>query len=65
MNKLEIPFEIADGIVLASLKNHLGYLREEVRAHVEEGEYLHPEDYQNSIVHLIPAMEKIIGYYGG
>ena len=65
MTKLEIPFEVADGIVLASLKNHLGYLKEEIRAHVEEGEYLHPEDYQNSMVNLIPAMEKIIDYYGG
>ena len=62
---LEIPFEVADGIVLASLKNHIGYLKEEIRAHVEEGAYLHPEDYHNSMVNLIPAMEKIIAYYGG
>lgn len=62
---LEIPFEIADGIVLASLENHIGYLKEEIRAHVEEGAYLHPEDYHNSMVNLIPAMEKIIAYYGG
>ena len=65
MTKLEIPFEVADGIVLASLKNHIGYLREEIRAHVEEGAYLHPEDYHNSMVNLIPAMETIIDYYGG
>ena len=65
MTKLEIPFEVADGIVLASLQNHIGYLKEEVRLHVEEGAYLHPEDYHNSMVNLIPAMEKIISYYGG
>jgi hypothetical protein len=65
MKNLEIPFEIADGIVLASLQNHIGYLREEIRAHVEDGEYLHPEDYHNSMVNLIPAMETIIAYYGG
>lgn len=65
MTKLEIPFEIADGIVLASLKNHLGYLEEEVRLHVEEGKYLHPDDYHNSVVNLIPAMETLIAYYGG
>ena len=65
MANLEIPFEVADGIVLASLKEHIGYLREEIRAHVEEGAYLHPEDYHNSMVHLIPSMEKIIAYYGG
>ena len=62
---LEIPFEVADGIVLASLKEHIGYLKEEIRLHVEEGQYLHPEDYHNSMVNLIPAMEKIIAYYGG
>jgi hypothetical protein len=62
---LEIPFEVADGIVLASLKEHIGYLKEEIRAHVEEGAYLHPEDYHNSMVNLIPAMETIIDYYGG
>ena len=62
---LEIPFEVADGIVLASLKEHIGYLKEEVRLHVEEGQYLHPEDYHNSMVNLIPAMETIIDYYGG
>lgn len=63
--KLEIPWEVADGIVVAALKNHIEYLQEEVRLHVEEGHYLHPEDYHNSMVHLIPSMEKIIAYYGG
>jgi hypothetical protein len=65
MSKLEIPFEVADGIVLASMQEHLGYLKEEVRAHVEEGAYLHPEDYYNSMVKLIPALETLIVYYGG
>ena len=63
--KLEIPFEVADGIVVASLKNHIEYLREEIRLHTEEGQYLHPEDYHNSMVNLIPAMELLIDYYGG
>ena len=65
MANLEIPWEVADGIVIAALKNHVGYLKEEIRQHVEEGQYMHPEDYHNSMVHLIPAMEKIISYYGG
>jgi hypothetical protein len=65
MTKLEIPFEVADGIVVASLKNQIDYLKEEIRLHVEEGKYLHPEDYHNSMVNLIPAMEMLIGYYGG
>jgi hypothetical protein len=65
MTKLEIPFEVADGIVVASLKNQIGYLKEEIRLHTEEGGYLHAEDYHNSMVNLIPAMEMLIDYYGG
>lgn len=62
---LEIPIEVADGIVLASLTEHAGYLKEQIRLHVEEGQYLHPEDYHKSMVQLIPAMELLIDYYGG
>jgi hypothetical protein len=62
---LEIPFEVADGITLASLKDQVKYLKEEIRLHVEEGQYLHPEDYHNSMVNLIPAMDLLIDYYGG
>ena len=62
---LEIPFEIADGIVIASLTEHVGYLKEQIRLHVEEGQYLHPEDYHKSMVKMIPAIEMLIDYYGG
>jgi hypothetical protein len=65
MKKFEIPWEVADGIVVTSLQNHIAYLKEEIRLHTEEGQYLHPEDYHNSMVNLIPAMELLIGYYGG
>ena len=37
MAGIEIPFEIADGITLAVMKEHLQHLREECRAHLEEG----------------------------
>jgi hypothetical protein len=65
MTKLEIPFEVADGITVASLKDQMKYLKEEIRLHVEEGQYLHPEDYHRSMTQLIPAMELLINYYGG
>lgn len=61
---LEIPFEIADMITLSSLKDQLGYLKEETRLHLEEGAWLHPEDLGKNI-HLIKAMELLIPYYGG
>ena len=62
---LEIDFETADRITVCSLKSQLSYLKEEVRLHVEEGQYLHPEDYHESMTKLIPALETLIKYYGG
>ena len=65
MAGIEIPFEIADGITLAVMKEHLQHLREECRAHLEEGSWMHPEDYHDSMTKLIPALELLIPYYGG
>ena len=62
---ISIPFEVADGIVVATLKEQRSYLKEEIRLHTEEGRYMHPEDYHNSMMKLIPAMELLIEYYGG
>ena len=62
---LMIDWETADRITVHSLKDQLSYLKEEVRLHLEEGAYLHPEDYHNSMTKLIPALETIIAYYGG
>lgn len=65
MNKgLEIPFEVADGIVLAALLDQYRYLSEENRAHLEDGEWLHPEDLDKNL-QLIGALKLLIGYYGG
>jgi hypothetical protein len=65
MNKgLEIPFEVADGITLATLKQQHMYLVENNRAHLEDGQYLHPEDLGNNIKY-IHAMELLIPYFGG
>lgn len=62
---LRIPYEVADGITLAILQDQLNYLEEEVRLHVEEGQYLHPEDYHKSMTELIPALKTLIPYFGG
>jgi hypothetical protein len=62
---IEIPFEVADGITLATMQDQLKYLKEEVRLHEKEGQYLHPEDYHNSMTKLIPALETLIPYFGG
>ncbi len=65
MKGLTIPYEVADGIALAVMQDQLKYLKEEIRLHVEQGQYLHPEDYHNSMTRLIPALEVLIPYYGG
>ena len=62
---LLIPYEVADGITLACLQEQLSYLKEETRLHVEEGQYLHPEDLANSQNKYIPALETLIRYFGG
>ena len=62
---LVIPYEVADGITLAILQDQLGYLQEELRLHVEEGQYMHPEDYHKSMTELIPALKTLIPYFGG
>jgi hypothetical protein len=64
MKGLKIDFETADRITLLCLKEQLAYCKEELRAHVEDGSWLHPEDKDNSMM-LIPALELIIKYYGG
>lgn len=66
MNKgLSIPFEVADGITLATLQEQYAYLKEELRAHVEDGQYLHKDDAYNSQFKLLPALEVLIEYFGG
>ncbi len=65
MKGLTIPYEVADNITLATLQDQLKYLREEIRLHVEQGQYLHPEDYHNSMTRLIPALKLLIAYFGG
>ena len=62
---LEIDYDTADRIALTVMQYHLGYLREEVRAHVEDGAWMHPEDYHKSMTELIPALETLISYFGG
>ena len=61
---LVIPFEVADNITLASLKDQHRYLKKETRLHLEKGEWLHPEDLVKN-VQLINALELLIPYYGG
>ena len=62
---IEIDFETADRITVACMKEQLAYLKKEVSDHEKKGTYMHPEDYHNSKVNLIPALETLIDYFGG
>ena len=62
---LIIPHEVSDGITLATLQDQHKYLKEELRAHLVDGAYLHKEDAYNSQFKLIPALELLIAYFGG
>lgn len=65
MKGVVLDYETADRICLASLKDQLNYLKEEVREHTEEGKYMHPADYHESMTKLIPSLEILIKYFGG
>lgn len=60
-----LDYEIVDAIALQSMKDHLKYVKKEVKACLKKGEYLHPEDLAHNQLVLIPAFEALIKYYGG
>ena len=65
MTGLTLDYETADRITLLALKDHLQYLEDEVKEHEENGQYMHPIDYDDSKTKLIPALKVVIDYYGG
>lgn len=60
-----LDYETADRITLATMKDQLRYLSEEVVQHEKKGSYMHPEDYHESKTKLIPALKTLIKYFGG
>lgn len=65
MNNFTIPYEVADGITLANLKEQYYHLVNELRQHEEENTYMHPDDVRYSRERIIPALKVLIHYYGG
>jgi len=69
---LNIPYEVAHGITLASLIDSRDYLQSELdQWHANpkdelnpDGYWLHPEDVVNNMKY-IRAMNLLIGYFGG
>jgi hypothetical protein len=46
------------------LKDSYQYIKAELKSHIEEGTYLHPEDVAKNH-QLIYALELLIPFYGG
>ena len=65
MKELTIPYDVADGITLATLQDHYDYLVEELKDHKENGQWMHPDDVRNSEEKYIPSLRIIIGFFGG
>ena len=65
MKELTIPYDVADGITLATLQDHYDYLIEELKDHKENGAYMHPDDVRKSEEEYIPSLRIIIGFFGG
>lgn len=65
MKKLEISFEVADGITLANLQNARKYHKGELKKKKKNPFYwIHPED-QVLYAKYIEALDLLIDYYGG
>ena len=62
---MQIDWETADRITLLNLKDALQQLETEVKNHVENGSWMHPEDYHANMTQYIPALKTLIKYYGG
>ena len=60
---LVIPFDIADQITLENLKEAKETILKELEAH-SNGEWMHEEDFKLNH-ELLPALDKLIWYFGG
>ena len=69
---VELPYEVADQITLASLKDHCKMLKSELKQWKKnpktdanpDGHWMHPEDVSKNQT-LVHHMDAIIEYYGG
>lgn len=69
---IELPVEVADKIVLASLIDHRKYLKSELKQWKKNpksatnpgGYWMHPEDVVKN-TQLVVHMDELIKYYGG
>jgi hypothetical protein len=62
---IEIDYETADRITLATLKEQLSFMETNVANAINGTSYMHPEDLAQAQSHYIPAFTLLIEYFGG
>lgn len=65
MTGLTIDWETADRITLACLKDQLRLQEKDVKEHLENGKWMHPEDLHLATTQYIPALKTLIHFWGG
>ena len=62
---LSLPYEVADSITLATLVNSYKSMSQQLIDQREGKQWMHPEDIVLYTEKYLPALEVIIGYFGG
>ena len=64
--KIELSDEAVEDIVCATLKEHMKYLKKNIKEHKKKDK-LHPFEEQDlgHDVKMLAAMEEVYGYFGG
>ena len=60
---IELPYEVADAVTLATLKESKKIIEDCLKQHTKKGQYMHEEDYANNLAYL-HAIDTLIKYYG-
>jgi hypothetical protein len=61
---ITIDYETADRITLATLIECRKYREKELKEHLENGAWMHPDDVENS-TEILKHLTKVIEYFGG
>jgi len=62
--KLELDYDVADGIALLVLKDYRRTIKKNLKDHFNGG-YMHPEDVAANQDKLLPALKLLINHFGG
>lgn len=61
--KLELDYDTADSITLLVLKDYRKLIKQNLNAHFNDGEYVHPDDLAFYQTTLLPALKVVINQF--